>query len=191
MEKTVVRQIFKEKRSHLSVKEILSLSISLQQRFIDSPLYGAAATIAAYSSFGGEADTSLLVRLAIADGKRIAMPKVGKSRVSMDFIFIEGETCLSEGAYGIKEPHFDKGRLAHKSDIDIFIVPAVAYDLAGHRIGMGEGHYDRTLSGINREKLVGFAYDFQVLEEVPCEAHDIRVGTVVTEKRIIKCFNNN
>lgn len=170
------------------MEEILSLSASLQQRFIDSPDYCAAETIAAYSSFRGEVDTSLLVRQAIADGKRIAMPKLCKERSSMDFIFIEGKACLSDGAYGIKEPLFDEDRVALKSEIDIFVVPGVAYDLKGRRIGMGKGHYDRALFGINREKLVGFAYDFQVLEEVPCEAHDIRVGTVVTEKRIVKCF---
>jgi 5-formyltetrahydrofolate cyclo-ligase len=188
MEKTLVRQRLKEKRSHLSREEILSLSTSLQQRFIASPLYAAATTIAAYCSFKAEVDTSLLVRRAIADGKRVAMPKVGKAHTPMDFIFIKGDACLSEGAYDIKEPHFDEGRLVHKSDIDIFIVPAVAYDLVGRRIGMGKGYYDRALAGIKRERLVGFVYDFQILEEVPCEAHDIRVGTLVTEKRIVKCF---
>ena len=191
MKKNIVRQRFKEKRSHLSMEEILSLSSSVQQRFLDSPFYAAASTIAAYSSFMGEVDTSMLVRRAIADGKCIAMPKVGKEHAFMDFIFIEGEDCLREEAYGIKEPLFDQKRLARKSDIDIFIVPAVVYDLAGCRIGMGKGYYDRALAGINRERLVGFAYDFQVLEDIPCEAHDIRVGSVVTEKRIVNAFYNN
>lgn len=191
MKKTVVRQRLKEERSHLSIEDVLSLSDALQQRFLNSSLYSEAAVIAAYSSFKGEVDTSMLVNRAIADGKKIVMPKVSNDYASMDFIFIEGEHCLSEGAYGIKEPIFDESRVACKSDIDIIIVPGVAYDLKGHRMGMGKGYYDKALSGIDRERLVGFAYDFQILDEVPFEAHDISVGSVVTEKRIVKCFYNN
>ena len=135
MKKTVVRQRLKKKRTLLSIKEALSLSVFLQQRFLASTLYSSASTIAVYSSFRGEVDTSTLVRQALADGKRVAMPRVSKEGISMDFIFIDGEACLSEGAYGIKEPLFDEKRLADESDIDIFLVPAVAYDLMGHRIG--------------------------------------------------------
>jgi len=93
---------------------------------------------------------------------------------------------LSTGSYGILEPREELLGLKSTADVELCLVPGVAFDQIGNRIGYGGGYYDRLLDSING-RTVGLAYSFQVLDEIPSEPHDKRVDIVVTEKGIIDC----
>ncbi len=93
---------------------------------------------------------------------------------------------LSIGSYGILEPRTEKIRKTRVEDIDLIIVPGVAFDKKGNRIGHGKGYYDRLLDKTNATK-IGLAFEFQLLKEIPTDKHDLPIDILITEKRIIKC----
>jgi 5-formyltetrahydrofolate cyclo-ligase len=93
-----------------------------------------------------------------------------------------------KGQLGVREPQVQMP--VPVWDVDAFIIPGLAFDTYGARLGFGAGYYDRILSAARKSaKLIGVCYDWQVIEgdEIPQESHDIRVGWIVTEKRVIKC----
>jgi len=98
---------------------------------------------------------------------------------------------LSPGCFGILEPC--RNGVDHQADeADLIVIPGVAFDQSGHRIGYGKGYYDRFLQHPGRTAgLVGLCHDFQLIEgNIPADRHDIRMELVVTEKRIIRCGSN-
>lgn len=93
------------------------------------------------------------------------------------------QTSLSLGSFQIEEPQGDD--IHNISEIELVIVPAVAYDRRGNRVGRGKGYYDRLLAECDAIK-IGMAYDFQVVDEIDTEAHDVGVDMVITERRIYR-----
>jgi len=136
--------------------------------------YGSAALYPAtvrHSREGG----NLLYDKSIPSGKQIVLPCVdGEQRINSD---VDGGT-MREGCFGIGEPC---GAAVDPSEIDLMIVPGVAFDRLGHRLGRGKGFYDRFLAG-NSTKVytIGVCYPFQLLEILPCEPHDQPMDMVVT-----------
>lgn len=157
----------------------------IQQRFLATAAYREAGVIALYSSFRGEVRTDLITEKALDDGKCVVMPKIDWGDSSMDFIAISGEEDLVEAKEGFREPVPGNGEVYGVDEINLFVVPGVGYDPKGNRLGMGKGCYDRALVGVNRGKTVALAYDFQLIENVPCYRHDIGVGLIITEKRTV------
>jgi len=102
----------------------------------------------------------------------------------LEFYKVDDLSELSPGKFGIPEPSRDSTKI-HVNDLNMIIVPGVAFDLWGRRLGYGKGYYDRTLIDINKESLVGLAYGFQVLSCIPTELEDKGVGLLITEKGII------
>jgi 5-formyltetrahydrofolate cyclo-ligase len=93
---------------------------------------------------------------------------------------------LSPGTYGILEPKKEKIKPTSIHEIDIVLVPGVAFDRFGHRLGQGGGYYDWFLSKTNVVS-IGLAFEFQILKEIPVEPHDQRVDLIVTEEKLIEC----
>lgn len=93
---------------------------------------------------------------------------------------------LSIGSYGILEPRIGKIRKTNPKDIDLFIVPGVAFDKYGNRVRHGKGYYDRLLEK-TKSTIVGLCFEFQLVEKIPIEPHDKPVDIILTENRIIKC----
>jgi len=77
------------------------------------------------------------------------------------------------------------------SDIDLIVVPGVAFDMSGNRLGMGKGFYDRALKDVGKGKIAALAYEFQLIGKVPVYGHDVGVGWIITEERILDVINNN
>ena len=136
--------------------------------------------------FGSEWDTRPLVALALARNKRVAVPRVNKATHDLEFSLLSDlERDVAPGYRGIPEPHAHCAPLAREA-IDWVLVPGVAFDCAGQRLGYGGGYYDRLLSGLSaRVPRIAGAYELQLVDHVPHAAHDLGVDVIVTEARTI------
>jgi 5-formyltetrahydrofolate cyclo-ligase len=174
-----------EERREMAFEEVYRLSLRVQKRFLKSAFYRDAARIALYSSFSNEVLTDEIFQQADRDGKEVYYPRVikkGKSHLAFFRVGHLGE--LKPGSYEIPEPEEKEVRVG-AGTFDLVVVPGVAFDLEGARIGFGKGYYDMALEGLGCP-VVALAYEFQVLSDrIPSEAHDVRVSAIITEKRVV------
>ena len=154
--------------------EELSLPVIARLR----PLLREATVVLAYYSLPDEVCTHVLLDELVADGKTVLLPKVTGAD-TMELRRYTGRADLQEGAYHILEPVGEP--FTDLSAIDLILVPGLAFDAAGHRLGRGRGYYDRFLHSKNRPYCVkiGVCFDFQKVDEVPVDAHDIAMDKVV------------
>ncbi len=136
-----------------------------------------------FASFQSEVDTHHMIRRALAEGKRVILPRVNGRELEL-FEISSFDRDISPGAWGIPEPSGPGARRAAMRDIGIIVVPGAAFDERGNRIGYGAGFYDKLLSSY-QGMTVAVAFDLQVLHDVPADPHDVPVKKIVTEKRII------
>ncbi|OIP79955.1 5-formyltetrahydrofolate cyclo-ligase [Candidatus Peregrinibacteria bacterium CG2_30_44_17] len=184
-QKTRIRTEIKQKRQSLGRlrKSILDRKIRAQIERYEPFL--SARTVLLYASMNDEIDTLKLIKKHHAT-KRILLPTVCTDTSSLKLYELTDMTSLKAGYQGILEiPHCEATERTHE-DIDLCIVPGLAFDNRGHRIGYGKGFYDGLLSKVAAPK-VALAYDFQVVEEVPKEDHDIPVNSIITPSEIIEC----
>ncbi|HEX9022488.1 MAG TPA: 5-formyltetrahydrofolate cyclo-ligase [Geobacteraceae bacterium] len=186
MPKRSLRQQMLVRREALSSDEWLASSRSAQDNVVSLEEYREAACIALYSPTRNETDTAAILATAFHAGKRVLYPAVcGREMVLRH---VTGLECLESGCFGILEP-CATGTDHGADEADLIVVPGVAFDQEGHRIGFGKGFYDRFLSHPGRKvHLVGLCHDFQVIDgAIPAERHDVRMEIIVTDKRIIRC----
>lgn len=181
MSKNAIRKRILSRRDALSALEIASLSQEVTAQFLSSAAYAAASTLALYCSIRSEVATSGLFATAVQAGKRVLYPRtVG---ATLEFVAVKSLEALEESRFGIREPL--SGEAVPLAAIDLLVLPGVAFDDKGIRLGYGLGCYDRALAAVERPALVGLAYDFQVVASLPREKHDIPVDFVVTERKIL------
>jgi 5,10-methenyltetrahydrofolate synthetase len=152
-------------------------------RVAQLPAYRDAPTVLAYVSFGAELDTHALLRQVLADGKALALPRVVKSEQRLSLHRIASLDTLQAGPWGILEPPADASvfTLAQAAFI---LVPGVAFDLAGFRLGYGAGYYDRLLALANPDAArVSLAFQCQMVDAVPNAPHDQRVDAIITSQQ--------
>jgi 5-formyltetrahydrofolate cyclo-ligase len=151
------------------------------------PAYKRAKTIMFYMNKGSEVPTTGMISKALKNGKAVLIPFIAKNAEGIKAARILSlRRGLVKGAYGITEPAPRFCRAVPEKMIDLVIVPAVAYDKKCRRIGYGGGYYDRWLEKIPMGARVGIAFDRQIVNELPQYPGDKRVGTVVTEKRLVR-----
>lgn len=156
--------------------ELVSRSEPLMARVEQLESYAEASTVALYWSLAGEVCTHELVRRAVLS-KRVVLPVVTGD--VMHFAEVAPDLSnLSQGAFGVMEPR--EGRVCDPSEIDFMLVPGMAFDRAGGRLGHGKGYYDRYFE-LYKGVTAGVCFDFQMVDEVPCESFDRRVDMVVCE----------
>jgi 5-formyltetrahydrofolate cyclo-ligase len=153
-------------------------------RALELPAIGAATSVLAYAATPEELDPSPLVNALRARGVRVAYPRViGPGELALHWCRNDGD--LAPGYCGILEPIADTPS-ATETDFDVVLVPGTAFDPACGRLGMGGGFYDRLLPLLRDDALsLGLAFDEQVVDKVPAEAHDIPLGAVVTPTRTL------
>ena len=175
--KKELRKEIGAKKAALSEAEIERRSAVLSERLFATAQYRDCKSLYAYLSFNQEVRTNPIIERAWADGKRVAVPKViGKEMV---FIWLDSYDQLGPGYYGITEP-VENGPVA--DDVTaLVLMPGLAFDPEGHRIGYGGGFYDRFLEAEPDHPLVALCYDFQMLPHLDVEAHDIPVDVVITD----------
>lgn len=121
-------------------------------------------------------------------GKRVILPKVNVTDWRLMLYEIKNIKELEKGYMDIPEPHVAEDRLRNIDDIDIFIIPGVAFDESGNRLGYSSGLYDKLLGNFKKSiPIVALAYEEQIVEKIFSEQHDVKVHKIITEKRIIEC----
>ena len=146
---------------------------------------GGAATVLAYAALPAELDPSLAIEALRARGVRVAYTRIEAPGV-LGMHVVDDEAELIPGPLGIRQPAADAPRVRH-DEIDAVIVPGVAFDEHGARLGYGGGYFDQLLVLLRPDcARIGIAYDEQLLEEIPREEHDEHVDIVVTPTRVIR-----
>ena len=171
-------------RRELSDAQWLDSSIKAQERLLQIDRFLQSKCIAIYSPVQRELDTNLLFNAARVDGKKVLYPKV--CGTELVFSEVTDQQELVSGCFGICEPGIN-AKEHGLAAVDLMVVPGVAFDLNGHRLGFGKGFYDRCLADQRGSMLlVGFCHDFQLQERIPVEDHDIRMDLIITEKRVVE-----
>lgn len=147
-----------------------------------------AKTVMAYLDFNNEVKTESIINYLLSKKQKVVVPiSIVEERKLFLSEIKDIETEVSIGTYGIREPKSEFIRPINSQDIDIVIVPAVAYDTNGYRLGYGGGYYDRFLDSLRDDCItIGIAFEIQIFDEVPKEDHDAQLDYIITEKRIIK-----
>ncbi|MBI5613429.1 5-formyltetrahydrofolate cyclo-ligase [Candidatus Gottesmanbacteria bacterium] len=138
--------------------------------------------VCVYASTAEEVDTTTLIDFLFKEKKIVVVPKISKERCLVLFR-IESIDDLSVGAFGVLEPK-QQCKEVFTTSVDLFIVPGIAFDRQGNRLGWGKGYYDRLLQGVTVPR-IALAYSFQVVDYIPHDDHDIRMTSIRTEKEII------
>ena len=139
-----------------------------------------------YVSFGSEADTKALLRQSLLDGKSVFVPRCRAADGEMDFYRIDSMDELSPGKFGIPEPPALPERRFQHAENALCFVPGLAFTRSGKRLGYGKGYYDTFLNRIP-VCTVGLCYDFQLIEDLPTEAHDKPVSYICTDRGLYRC----
>lgn len=168
-------------------EEIFKTSSIIQKRFLGLSELKSARRMALYASFRNEVLTDAIFEYALANGKEVFFPRVVRGKRGLMFLKVRGKEDFTQGSYKIHEPAHDRELdIAEPSSFDIVVMPGVAFDINGNRLGYGKGYYDKALGSINKGCLVtALAFDFQIVERVPAEAHDIKMDKIITESRVI------
>ncbi len=161
----------------------LRKSAVIRKKLFRRPEFKRALTILFYASFDGEVDTFEMIRQAKKFGTKIGLPSILHGRkLLVPMLLKNADKDLKLGPYGIKHPDGKNTRRLAIKDIDMVIVPGVAFDKHKNRLGRGAGYYDRFLKKIPLGvPTVGLAYDFQVLKRLPqTEPHDVSVSHLIS-----------
>ena len=151
----------------------------------DSEAYKACTSVFCFVTMGSEPETAEIINTALADGKNVACPyTLPKSRL-MYFIQIDSLRGLIKSRFGVSEPFFDADRVLTPDNNSLIIVPALAFDKDGYRIGYGGGYYDTYFESNPRGYRLGIAFDEMLVDNVPQEAHDRPIDMLITDKGVL------
>lgn len=175
MDKKELRRYIREKKQAMTDRQILDASARLAEKFFESDLYRQAKTVYGYLPYNQEVRTVPMLEQAIRDGKQVAVPKVYGD--DMRFILMDDMSAVAPGYAGIPEPVAD-GPVADDKTA-LVLMPGLAFDPEGHRVGYGGGFYDRFLENEPDHPTLALCYDFQMLPKIETEEHDIPVDCVI------------
>lgn len=168
----------------MTCDEIDEKSKMIFDNLLKIEVFNSCNTIMAYMDFNNEVKTDYIINHFLKSGKRVLIPITDlKTRqiIPCEIKDIENETIIS--TFGIREPKKEFIRKVDKNEIDLVIVPGVAFDKEGYRLGYGGGFYDRFLSNLNCTS-IGIAFELQIFNCIPKEDHDIKLDYIVSEKCI-------
>ncbi len=181
-----IRKAVLSARNALSVEERRMKSSAIAERFLELEAFRSARAIMAYASFGSEVETKEIIDACFVAGKEVALPIVDRRGLLVGRIWESTE--LSPNAFGIPEPPREKSNLLDAKTIDLIIVPGVAFDRLGRRIGYGGGYYDRFLGSVRPDAAkIALAFEIQIVDRVPVGERDSPVDVIVTESEVIDC----
>ncbi len=191
IDKKELRKKIIKRRDRLTVGQIKEKSGVIAERLYNLSAYRKAETVMFFISFGSEVDTGPMLEETIKRGKLALAPKtLPDTRELVPSQIKNLQTDLAPGVYNIPEPTAEALRPVEPEKVDLLIVPGVAFDNKGNRIGYGGGYYDRFFARLKPDTpLVALAFELQILPAVPVDDWDRRVDLIITEERII-VFNN-
>ena len=165
---------------------------SILEKLLALDKFRDAESVLFYASFRSEVNTTDIIKKVLDLGKKVLLPRVDEKETALKIYEIKSMDDVAPGYMGIPEPEAIEENARGLEGVGLVIMPGAAFDQRGYRLGYGRGYYDRLLS----EKallpaLAALAYEEQVLESVPAEAHDVRVDIIVTDRKIIYCSGSD
>lgn len=188
--KQALRQSIIAAREKLATPENLRLSRAIIGGICGLPGYKQATVVLGYLNFGAELAAELWVNQALADGKQVLLPRVNRASGHLDIYKVHNlQEDVAPGAWDIREPVAERcTRVDALGTVDFILLPGVAFTRTGDRLGYGGGYYDKLLARMpHRPTLVAGAFALQVVQEIPLESTDHRIGWLVTENETIHC----
>lgn len=187
LDKKTIREDILRKRDSIDPEIRLKKDNMIMDKVLSSPDFEKANTILYFASFRSEVATLPHIEEALKRGKRIVLPKVDNIERRLILYEILDTKEIKPGFMGIPEPEAVPERQRDINDVDLVIMPGVAFDPDGNRLGYGAGYYDKLLAGLRRDiPLIAIAYEEQIVNALPSEDHDVRVNKIVTDKRVIQ-----
>lgn len=184
--KVALREELTAKRRAMTLEVIDARGLKVQSRFLATPYYSEAKTLALYAPIRGEVPTGDILSAALADGKTVCYPLSHVRGRILSFRTIVAETELEPGRLGVREPT-SSADLIPVDHIDVFVVPGLGFSRDGKRLGRGGGYYDATLkAGADHSRRVGLAFYEQVLADIPVTPEDVPMDLIVTELETFK-----
>ena len=160
----------------------------IQSHLFSLPEYKDSPLPMFYVSIEREVHTHEMIKAALSQKKEIALPLILKSQNIILPCKISDFLDLESGPFGILQPSKEKIQSVSISSLDFVIVPGIVFDKKGNRVGRGKGFYDRFLKLMSPQTTkIGFAFSFQIVEQVPVNENDIAMDKIVTENGVIKC----
>jgi len=187
--KKLIRQEVASRRKNENRESVENKSIKITQKVVELENFKEAKAIMCYMDFKNEVMTKYIISHCFESGKRVILPLVdsinGEKKI-VPYEIVDLEKDVGPGTLGILEPKKDCAKVFSAEEIDLVIVPGVAFDLSKNRLGYGAGLYDRFLKTVKPNcPKVGIAFEFQIYDVLPVEDHDIPLDFVITEERII------
>ena len=176
MSKKELRQLIRQRKRQFTQQELGELSLAVVGRLSAHKRMAEAQTVMLYCSLPDEVDTHGLIDTLYGEGKTVVLPVV-TGEGEMELRVYHGADSLRRGAFESRE----RGAARHTDNesIDLGVIPGMAFDDSGHRLGRGKGYYDRFLVNLPHCYKIGMCFDFQRVEHVPCESTDIAVDEVI------------
>lgn len=177
MIKDSLRKYIRAQKSQYDVAQLEAMSIEITNRVLALASWQEAGTLLLYYPLADEVDVRPLIKDAYENGKKVFLPVVKGDELELRLY--QGEASLAQGAYGIMEPTGPLFAPENYDEIQLAIIPGMAFDAAGHRLGRGKGYYDRLLPKLTNARLQGICFPFQLLDDVPAEPHDVTINDVI------------
>lgn len=183
------RKAFAEKRDLISLEERMNKSNKIKELFFSLKEVWKAKKIMIYISFKSEVRTREIILDLLMRKKTVVVPVIDFKKTKIYLSVLKNfNKELIPNKYGIFQPLKEFVRSFNKKELDLVVVPGIAFDEKGNRVGFGKGYYDKFLSKIpKRIPVIALAFEEQVGKKISSEKHDIPVHKIVTEKRIIEC----
>jgi len=182
-DKSALRAEVTALRARLSPEEHAARSRAASLRLLDLPVLEHARTVSVYAALGAELDPSAAILGLEARGVRVVYPRIREGDRRLAFAACPA-AALVTGPRKAKEPPASAPEVA-PAEVDLIVVPGVAFTAEGHRLGRGGGYYDATLAAAPHARRVGLAFELQLVPALPREPHDAAVELVVTELRTL------
>lgn len=189
LDKKMLRKEILEKRNNLDLVKREEMDRKILNKFYETQYYKKAEKIFIYISYASEINTKEIINKALKDNKKIYVPRTEFKIRHMDAVEIKSLDNLEESSYGILEPSKEVPNI-DPNELDLIVVPGVAFDKSGGRMGYGAGFYDRYFKKIKKENInkivkLALAYEVQMLDKVPMNEQDVPVDYIITENEFI------
>ena len=181
--KAQIRKRIIQVRNQMLSEDVSQKSSLIAQKVLKTPEYEEADNVLLYADYRHEVMTREIFDDAVLRKKKVFFPKSNEDG-TMEFYQVVSVKQLESGYKGIKEPVVDEQYLYHfkSSEDTLIIVPGVAFDAKGYRVGYGKGFYDRFLKDKRQITVMGLCFSSQVVEEIPYDEHDIKMDKIITEE---------
>lgn len=187
-EKLRLRRVMRSRLAERTAEEARAAGAAIADRLARSEIWQEAKRVGVFASLSGEVDTSPLIEQTLRAGKQLLLPRTTDAD-GLEFVAVADVLQLRAGRFGIREPS-PESPVVRPDQTTLLIVPGLAFDRAGGRLGRGGGYYDRTLTHFLgrdlRPMVVGAGFSFQVVERVPMTPLDIRLDGVVSDEELVE-----